>query len=286
MAEPNLNEITDTTNRQGLAREALLTSQNAMSDDFLNRYRGAVTGQERVSDMATRIGGELGLPQLQSNATMLRNTLTNLPSTYSKAVRGFDVNSNQLDRIIATKAGALAPAVATAENSLAGAQSTLDRRLGYEQIDQQKELLPFQTEQSLLSERLARETTAFDRTAESELNGLIQKIQAGITLSEGEKNRAQQLAIAEQNFQNQLKLNNEQQKSQGPQTQIIEQNGVKYLINSQTGQKIATYGSTGSGSKPTASYLTSSTVQTNPSKSTSMQSTTSQSLPSYFKPVQ
>jgi len=201
MTEPNLNELTDTTARQKAATQELLTGQNALSSDFLKRYTGAIGSQETSSAMAERLGKELGIPTLQANATMLRNTMTNLPSTYSKAMTGFDVNANQLARVIGQKSSELAPALTTAESSLSTAQGNLGTRMGYETADQAKQLLPYSVEQSQLNDRLARETTLYTQDNTNELNALIQKINAGVTLSEGEKNRAQQLAISEKNYE-------------------------------------------------------------------------------------
>ena len=201
MPDVNINEITDLIAHQQAGTPGFLRGQQETTADYLKRYTDFINSQEGASAMAGRIGTELGIPTLQANATMLRNTLTNLPSTYSKATTGYDVNQNQLSRIIGQKAGELSPMVQTAETSLAGAQGNLATRMGYEQADQAKALLPYQTEQDLLTDRLAREATLYSQENQNELNALIAKIDAGITLSEGEKNRAQELAIAEKNYQ-------------------------------------------------------------------------------------
>jgi S-adenosylmethionine synthetase len=208
--------------------------------------------------MAGRIGTELGIPTLQANATMLRNTLTNLPSTYSKATTGYDVNANQLARIIGQKSSELSPMVQTAETSLSGAQNTLGQRMGYEQTDQAKALLPYQTEQTLLSDRLARETTLYSQDNQNELNALISKMQMGVTLSEGEKNRANQLAIQEQDYNN-------AKETTAAGTQIVEVGGRKKLINSQTGAVIQDLGPStvsGGGTDATSSAINSMMSQT------------------------
>jgi len=202
---PDLNQLTDTTNRQRASTQTLLANQGAQTSDYLKRYTDFIGGQEGASAMAKRIGEELGIPTLQANATMLRNTMTNLPTTYSKAMTGFDVNQNQLNRVIGQKSSELAPALTTAENSLQTAQGNLNTRMGYEQYDQTRQEKPYAMEKDILSERQARETTLFSQDNENELTALINKINAGVTLSEGEKNRANQLAIAEKTYQLELK---------------------------------------------------------------------------------
>jgi S-adenosylmethionine synthetase len=260
---PDLNQLTNLTNQQKTNTSGFLAGQNTQTADYLKRYTDFINSQEGASAMAGRIGGELGIPTLQANATMLRNTLTNLPSTYSKATTGYDVNANQLARIIGQKSSELAPAVTTAETSLSGAQNTLNTQMGYEQTDQAKALMPYQTEQTMLSDRMARETTLYSQDNQNELNSLIAKINAGITLSEGEKSRAQQLAIQEQSY-NQAK---ETAKNTPNPTQVISQGGKQYLIDSTTGKIISTYGS-GSSNTSAGSYLT-----------------TKSSTPSFFTPI-
>lgn len=227
---PDLNQITNLTDAQRANTGTFLSGQDKATQDFLNKYTNTINSQPTTSAMATRIGAELGLPQLQANATSLNNTLYNIPSVYSKATTGYDVNANQLSRLIGQKQSEIAPAAALAASNAQAAEGNLATRLGYEQADQNKALLPLQTEQSFLQDRLARETTLFSQENQSELDGLIAKIQAGVTLSEGEKNRAQQLAVAEQNYQNQLKL----QQNQQSQPNFVGVNGGLYNTTSGT----------------------------------------------------
>ena len=202
----NLNAGVEAAQRLRNLTPGFLGGQQAQSQDYLGRLGGYVSGQPTSSAMAERIGGELGLPTLRSNVQGLENTLFNLPSTYGSATRGFDVNANQLARIIGTKQAELAPAATLARSNLQSAESDLSTRLGYAQQDFSRGLIPFQSEEGLLKDRLARETTLFSQDNERELDAIIAKLSAGVTLTEGERNRANQLAIAEKNYQNQLEL--------------------------------------------------------------------------------
>lgn len=175
-------------------RAALNTSQAGQQSDFLGRYTGAINGQETSSAMADRIGGKLGLPELQKNATTLNTTLANIPYTYGAATKGFDVNNNQLNRIIGQKSSELTPVVNSTNNALSTAQGQLTSRMGYEQADQAKQLAPYQSEQSLLTDRLNRESAGFNTDAESELSSYLAKMNAGIQLSQAEQTRAENLA--------------------------------------------------------------------------------------------
>jgi len=184
----------------------LITKQAGEGSDYLTRFRQAIMGQEALPHMFTRIGDELNMPNLRTAAVGLQNQLTNLPETYSKATRGFDVNANQLGRIIGTKAAALQPAVETATNALESAQGVQGQMIAANQAEQAKQLKPYETEQSFLTDRWAREQTGFTSANQQELDGLIAKMNAGVTLSEGEKQRANQLSIAEKGYANALKI--------------------------------------------------------------------------------
>lgn len=237
MTDVNLNELTDTVAKQRAGTSSLLAGQNTTSSDYLKRYTDFINSQEGATAMAGRIGGELGIPTLQANATMLRNTLTNLPSTYSAATTGRDVNANQLSRIIGQKSSELSPMVQTAETSLQNASAERTARMGFEQYDQNKQLLPYQTEKDLLSERQAREATLYTTDNSNELTALIQKINSGVTLSEGEKNRANSLAIAEKSYENALKIARENNNAKAPTSTT----GGDWYWDKETGTWIPSY---------------------------------------------
>lgn len=255
--------------------QQFIANQANQSNDFLNRFRGAIGGQEKTSAMAGRIGQELGLPTLQKNAFMLNQTVDALPQTIQDATQGFDVNQNQMDRMIGNKLAKLSPLAQRATAQAQNAQQSLDTQMGYAQQDQNRELMPYNTEQSMLSDRMARETTLYSQANQQELDGLIQKMNAGITLSEGEKNRAAQLAASEKQYELQKEsLNQQKQANNKPNTQIINQGGKQFLIDSGTGKIISTY----ANQAPKA-------VQPTPGASGSSLLSNPVSPPSYFKPI-
>lgn len=218
------------------AGTGLINNQATQSNDFLNRYKTAIGSQETVPGMYSRIGGELGLPTLQNNANMLNTTLSNIPNTYTAATKGYDVNSNQLSQIIGRKTYELTPAVTSANNAAANAQNQLSTQIGYEQQQQAKELQPYQSEQSMLADRQAREATMFSTDNQQELDGLVAKLQAGVTLTNAEQDRANQLAIAEKQYQGQLAQANATQNAAtiGASNKVLQSGDTYY--NPSTGQ--------------------------------------------------
>jgi hypothetical protein len=271
---PDLNAPVAAAQAQKGQLSDLYSGQRTETGDYLNRLSGFVNSRPTSQALSERIGGEIGLPQLRSNSQALNNTLFNLPQTYSKATQGFNVTQNALDRAVGTKQAQLAPAAALASQNTLNAENQLSQRMGYEQQDFQNQLLPYQSEQGLLSDRLARESTGYSNQMQNELSAIIAKMNGGITLSEGEKNRANQLAVAEQNFQHSMELQKQSQGAQGANTQVIEVGGHKKLINTQTGQVIQDLGSTSSGSGGSSGYYPTAT-QSTPSVFTNPTSTIS-----------
>ena len=181
-------------------REKFYGGQYGKMNDFLGRYRGAIAGQEALPAMAERLGKELNLPQLRNTAFQTGRTMAEIPATYTAATRGYDVNANQLGRIVGTKQAAYAPINQQAQDNLQFAEKQLPERIAYTQAEQAKQLLPYQTEQQMLSDYLAREASGFTTEMETKLNGYIEKMKGGIQLSVTEAQEANKLAIAKLDY--------------------------------------------------------------------------------------
>lgn len=180
----------------------LNAAQKLKQDEFLTRFRTAVSGQETLPTMANRIGGELGLPALRESAQGLTKTLSSIPQVQTQATRGYDVNSNQLARIIGQKQSEIAPAAQQAVTQQQAAESNLATQLGYGVAQQQKDLLPFTTEKDLMSDQLAREFTGFTTDKQNALSLALQQIANGQALSLQELQNANAMAIAKIQYDN------------------------------------------------------------------------------------
>jgi hypothetical protein len=181
--------------------QQVLDSQKQQESDFIKRYTSAVSGMKSTSQLADEIGGSLNLPTLRSNAQSLTATLDNIPTVQKQATRGFDVNNNQLDRIISAEQSKLAPVAQKAVTQQQNAENDLSTRLGYAVQDQQKTLLPYEKEASLLSDRLARETTMYSTQMQSELDLYMDSLRAGRELTAREQARLEELADREDAYQ-------------------------------------------------------------------------------------
>ena len=177
----DLNEPSNAIARQRLMNREFLANQNQLTSDFLGKFSNVIAGQGTTQQAAQRIGEDLGLPQLRQNAFGLQQSLIDIPELYKSGTRGFDVNANQLGRIIATKQAELAPYAERATAQSQFAEGELGTRLGYLQNDWNRQLLPLNSEQAFLADRFAREVSVFSAEDQRELDALLGKINAGVT---------------------------------------------------------------------------------------------------------
>ena len=178
----------------------------------MTKFGNTITGQGTTQGAAERIGGELGLPQLRQNAFNMQQQLIDLPGLHTSASRGFDVNANQLGRIINEKTAQIAPFAQRATAQAQFAEGELGTRLGYLQNDWNRQLLPLTTEKDFLSDRFAREVSVYSQQDQNELNAILDKIKNGVQISESERDRANALSIAEKGYESALKVAQENNK--------------------------------------------------------------------------
>lgn len=208
----DLNQGVDTARAQKGQLTDLFGTQRGETAGYLGGLRDYINHFPSMAVMAQNIGDTLNLPNLRANANSLQNTMYELPQTYNAATRGYDVNQNQLSRIIGQKQSEIGPVAERASANANVAEQELGRRLGYAQQDFQNKLIPYQSEQALLSDRLARETSGYTTQMTNELNAIIDKIKQGVALTEGERTRANELAKAEKQYQSAVevaKINNQ-----------------------------------------------------------------------------
>lgn len=176
----------------------LVNGFQGQTNDFLGRFRNAIGGQESTTDAATRLGQQNNLPVLQANAAQANRSLQNITPNAIANTRGFDVNNSQLQNLISDKVAKLSPVAQQATQQAQDAQNQVNTGLGYLQTDQAKALQPYQTEAQLMPGIQSLVLSGYNQGNADELSSLLAKQSAGVTLSEGEKNRAQALALAEQ----------------------------------------------------------------------------------------
>lgn len=116
------------------------------------------------------------------------------------------------------------------------AAQNLNTSLGAAQSEIGTRLIPYQVEGNLLNERIAREATGYSQQQQRELDSLLTIYQTGVQMAENEKNRMQQLAMQEKQFEQQKQLLAEEAKSKGSSNNLLTVGSGSFLFNPSTGQ--------------------------------------------------
>ena len=200
ISTPAIPDYAAIARQQAADRTKLLAENEAKQNAFLGKYSDFLRGQEGMGAMSQRIGQEIGLPNIKSTAEGLTQTYSQMPYTTTAATRGFDVNENQRQRIIAQKQAELAPALQSAQSAYSSALGTLGTMMGYEQADQAKALKPLELEASMMNDRIAQEISGFDTSSKNELDAIMTQWQQGYQVTKDQMDRATALAEREQNY--------------------------------------------------------------------------------------
>lgn len=199
-----LPDLQSTVDAQKAGRTTLNSGINTNNANFINSISSKIAGMPTTSQLADTIGGQLGLPQLRQTALQTSQAVFNTPERNLLATRGSDTTQNQLDRVNAYDLSKLQPVASLAAQNQQAAEGTLAQRLGYAQQDFTNSLLPYQYEAPLVAQANDLASAGFNSDNQNELQALIAKMNAGVTLNEGELNRANALAIAKENASNSI----------------------------------------------------------------------------------
>lgn len=194
---------------------------NQQADIFANLNKGyseAIGNQATVPSIMGKYDQMYGVPQLQQQIQQgteqydaLGNTLRNMPNEIAQRSQESILTQGQKDRQVQAESapilqqqGVLGQNLSRQQANLGEARSNVSRMVSAEQVQQEKELSPWLKQYDNETVMSAMRQSGWTFENQSELSRLLANQQAGITLSEGEKNRAQQLAIAEKGFEAQL----------------------------------------------------------------------------------
>ncbi len=176
----------------------LLGGQTA---DYTQQYQNAIAKNPTVTSLYNTANNMFNVPQLANRATYLNNQVTNaVPDAYTGA-KGFDIDSTDINNAIASKLAYLGPQANAATANYNTAAGLASNFVQAGQVQNQQNLLPIQAQGTLLQQQEAAQATGWNQAAANEFQGLINKMNAGITLSTTEMNRANQLASLEEAYQ-------------------------------------------------------------------------------------
>ena len=193
-------------------------AQRAEGQRFLGEFGEKLAGQETLSAAADRFAGELQIPQLREEQLRLgeesgdiTSQLFGLPGQIAGTTRESLVTEAQRQGLVQAAATPLQRNLAQISAAgervgarLSSAEMQLGQRLGLQQAELDRELLPFELGFTLLQQQQAREFSGYTFREQSELDRLVANQATGAGLSEGERNRLNELAIKEVEFRNAL----------------------------------------------------------------------------------
>jgi hypothetical protein len=172
------------------------------TDNYIKKYADTVAANPTVTDLYTTGNNMYNVPGLAKTANYLQNEVTNAIPTGYRGARGFDIGDTAVQNGIASKLAYTLPQSNAATNNLNTAEGFAKNFVEAGQLQNAQNLLPIQAQAPLELQKQAAEATGWNNAAQSEFEGLIEKMKAGVTLSTAEMERANVLAQMETSYQN------------------------------------------------------------------------------------
>lgn len=236
--------------------KGLNVNEDAAFDDYLK----TVQGQESPLDVYGRLEGEAGIPQLrttqktlQGQVASLEDTLRRVEGDVSTRTRNSLVTEAQRRRLVTSEQeplqenlGWLTQSLGRVGESISGATADIGNKVNLTMAGQERQLEPYKMKLQVMAERSARLMTGFTADRQAQLDILTMKLQRQQQLEDREWEAAQKLLAEERAFNREKDLLISKGSS-GADTEVVSQGGRRFLINKQTGEVIADYGSSGGG---------------------------------------
>lgn len=217
-----------------------LSQAKAEEQGLLGRYTSAISGLEPLTAIRQRLGTEYNLPSLQQASDFLTTTLENIPGSVKTLAGQFGISAPRMEQRMQALATNITPAQQQAVRQEQTAQERLADTLKYEIAQQERQLLPYTQEFTVLKDRIAREAAGFTAENKSQLDLLLQELKNTGTLTEQKLLSARELALKEEEYNlEKMKMENARE--------TITVDGRVQLRNAYTGELIADLGSSRSG---------------------------------------
>ena len=146
------------------AAEELLRKQQEQQGQFLGRFK------TEVPAALGAIEQELGLPQLRETAFTQGELVRLAPERVTAGAKGYDVNQNQLERMIAADVAKLAPGAQTAYQQAQFGEAELGRRA-------ERAIMPYEIEAGFLGENVKNQVQLFRDNVKSQLDTALTQMQ-------------------------------------------------------------------------------------------------------------
>ena len=189
---------------------------------FNKSYTGFLEGQDTVPQLFDRYNQRYGVPQMEKyvsrgmeNSDYLGNQIRGLPNDIAQRSQESILTQGQKNRQVQSESaplleqkGMIDQNVSRAQTNLGVARTNVNQALSMEQTQQLKMTQPWLMQHDDNNILNAAEMTGWTFQNSQELDRLLANQSAGVQLTEGERSRMNQLAIAEKGFENAIKLAN------------------------------------------------------------------------------
>lgn len=222
-------------------------------NDLNSGFTNFLGSQATVPQLTTKYNDQFGIPQLQSNIAKgqeqydaLGNQLAGLPKDVAQRSQESILTQGQKNRVVQAEQAPilqqqnmLGQNINQMGNRLSTAQTNAGNMISAEQAQQTKMTQPWLQAYSNENVLSSMAMTGWTQSNSQELERLLANQKAGITLSEGEKDRANQLAMKEKEFENNLKVQSAKNQSQ-PGSNYITAGAGTSIFDPSTGKFIGT----------------------------------------------
>ena len=190
------------------AMNDLLAGQEAKQADFIKRYTEKISGLPTTQSLWQQGQTATGfdIPTLAATSNTYQQAVKQIPGTETATTRAFNVSSNQLKGRIAQKLSDVSPKAQEALNALQFGTGQVGDWVQRGQADISRELLPYQTEASMISDAASRAVTGYTSAMQSDLGVLLEKMKEGYQATQAELDRANELAVKEREYTNTQKM--------------------------------------------------------------------------------
>lgn len=220
--------------------QAYLTKAAGEEQSLLDKFTGAIKALEPSQAIYKRLGEEQGLPGLKSTAEQFTSQVKAIPENVKALATQIPISTTRQAQRVTQQLENLAPRQQEAVTQFQNSLSEVSRQLGFALEDQKTQLEPFAYAFQQLSDRIAREMSGYSTNIQNSLNILLNRLTQTGNLSQTQLANAYEMAKQEADYLNQKDL-------LSMSNQFIEGGGHKLLVNSITGDIIADYGKTSTG---------------------------------------
>jgi hypothetical protein len=225
-------------------------------NDAFNSYKMAANSYAKPLDIYNQLTEAAGVPQLMKTSSTLQGQINDLEDSIRRAEG--NVNATTQNSLVTEgqRAGMiearrkplqenlsyLGTGLGRVQNAITQAKSDIGNQVGLYLTGREQDLDVYKTQMNMVADQTARQMTGFTSDRQTQLDILLDKLQRQRQLDDREWEQASELANLEKQYELEKKYATDQL-----DTEIITVGGRKKLVNKQTGEVVADFGSSSEG---------------------------------------